>query len=237
MGNEVKRIDFRAAMERTNEVLTFRDGLKRERPVYSEEDCQQLLMSIGRRYVPGFTIDKDNAFAYENIRRWADNRDFQCLDPITGATIQGNTKLGLYICGPTGSGKSALVDIIRTYIKVLGYRVIHNTQPSQMQWTPRRADEICNEFLATGDMAPYISENILCIDDAGTEPSETLYMGNRVQVIKAILEARGDRPNKITIITSNTKVSQEIYGDRVASRLCNMCNYFELVHPDWRKAR
>lgn len=230
------QIDFEALVKRAEEVLAFRDGLLRQTPRFPDDQCAVVLQTTGEHYMKGFTIDDGNRFAYENIRRWADGTPFRCTDPMTGREIDGDIKRGLYICGPTGSGKSALVDIIRFYCKILNYKTRYNGQDEVLAWTPKRADVICNEFLATGDLAPYIEPRILCIDDAGTEPTETLYMGNRVQVIKSILEARADMPSKMTIVTSNYKVAEEHYGDRVASRLCNMCNYFELIHTDWRKA-
>lgn len=231
------QIDFDALMKRAQEVLAFRDGILRQKPRFPDDQCALVLETIGKRYMAGFTIDAGNRFAYDNIRRWADGGPFRCIDPMTGVGREGDSKKGIYICGPTGSGKTALVDIIRFYCKVLGYKTRYNGQDELLAWMPKRADVICNEFLATGDLAPYIDQRILCIDDAGTEPTETLYMGNRVQVIKSILEARADMPSKMTIVTSNYKISEAHYGDRVASRLCDMCNYFELVHDDWRKAR
>jgi len=66
-----------------------------------------------------------------------------------------------------------------------------------------------------------------------------LYMGNRINVMRRILEYRGDQSDQITLITSNlpynSKKFVELYGDRVASRLNEMCNYFEITGKDRRK--
>ena len=81
--------------------------------------------------------------------------------------------------------------------------------------------------------------NIIGFQDLGSEPIESLYMGNRINVMRRILEYRGDQSDQITLITSNlpynSKKFVELYGDRVASRLNEMCNYFEITGKDRRK--
>ncbi len=53
------------------------------------------------------------------------------------------------------------------------------------------------------------------------------------------LEYRGDRTDQLTLITSNLPMNHkrfvERYDDRVASRLNEMCNYFEIKGKDRRK--
>jgi len=81
----------------------------------------------------------------------------------------------------------------------------------------------------------------MAFQDLGSEPMESLYMGNRLNVMRQILENRGDRTDVITLITSNLPINcQEftsMYGDRVASRLLEMCNYFEIKGTDRRKLK
>jgi DNA replication protein DnaC len=79
---------------------------------------------------------------------------------------------------------------------------------------------------------------ILCNQDLGAELKESLHMGNRINVLKQLIEYRGDRQDLITLITSNYPIDSEFisvkYGDRVVSRLIEMCNYFELKGKDRR---
>ena len=60
-----------------------------------------------------------------------------------------------------------------------------------------------------------------------------------MNVLRAILEYRGDRSDQITLISSNIPMEHKMftdkYGDRVASRMREMCNYFELTGQDRRK--
>ena len=64
-------------------------------------------------------------------------------------------------------------------------------------------------------------------------------MGNRINVLRQILEYRGDQTDKITLITSNLPMNHkrfiDRYEDRVSSRLNEMCNYFEIKGKDRRK--
>jgi hypothetical protein len=77
------------------------------------------------------------------------------------------------------------------------------------------------------------------IQARGSEPRESLYMGNRLSVIGSLIESRGDRTDLLTLISSNYplghKALEELYGSRVVSRLAAMCNYFEIRGEDRRK--
>jgi DNA replication protein DnaC len=64
-------------------------------------------------------------------------------------------------------------------------------------------------------------------------------MGNRLQPAQQVIEYRGDAGGVITLFSSNLPMSHTMlvdrYGDRVASRLREMCNYIELNGRDRRK--
>lgn len=231
-----KRLDFAKAMENVRRNIEYHSierwaGLQE----FDEEDLHRLMVAIGEKIVPGFTIDDANSEVYENVRKWADARPFMCLNPNSpNVTIPGDPKKGLYICGPTGSGKSVLVSVIRTYLASLYAKIRIGEQVEPLTWESRRADEICVEYAKSGDLTQFLTARVLCIHDIGSEQKETLYMGNRVEVIRTILEYRGDRTNLMTILTSNDRIVDTRYGERVTSRLCEMCNYFELVGKDRR---
>ena len=95
---------------------------------------------------------------------------------------------------------------------------------------------ICDAYARAGSLVYYQSMRIIGIQDLGSEPRETLYMGNRKEVMREFLELRGDTPGRLTIITSNFNYAtiRKAYGDRVWSRLHQMCNYVELVGDDMR---
>ena len=89
-------------------------------------------------------------------------------------------------------------------------------------------------------MQEFKSCQILAIQDMGQEQEESLYMGNRVDAVRQLIEYRGDLDNQITLITSNLQMSgdrlMKRYGDRVASRLRQMCNNLVIKGKDRRKS-
>ena len=66
-------------------------------------------------------------------------------------------------------------------------------------------------------------------------------MGNRLDVVRYVIEYRGDMHAEMTFITSNLRMGGEIlkerYGDRVSSRLQEMCNYLVIKGKDRRKTQ
>lgn len=209
---------------------------------YRIEDAVALVEAIGKRRNPRFVIDDENRFAYENFIRWCHyDPAMQSIDPETGMPVQGRLDKGIYIAGNTGTGKSWCIEIMQMYCRVYGFKVLfpyeHNTVT--LSWKGVRADTICDTYTETGSFAKYKQQQILAIQDFGQEPQESLYMGNRIDVIRQLVEYRGDKADEITLITSNLKLGGDRllnrYGDRVVSRLHEMCNYFEIKGRDRRK--
>lgn len=203
----------------------------------------RVLEAIGKMRSPKFVIDEDNRFAYTNFIKWLrGDPTMQALDPNTGEVIQGDLTRGLYIAGNTGSGKSWCLEIMQEYAQVLRLPIEFSGEDDAkpLIWNACRADEICREWAESGDIQKYKTRPILAIQDFGQEPQETLYMGNRLNVLRQLIEYRGDQDGQLTLITSNLKLSgkklEERYSDRVQSRLFEMCNYFEIKGADRRKA-
>ncbi len=218
-------------------------GIERhEKTNYDIEHAMAIVEAIGKMRTPKFKIDDENRFAYENFIKWLHaDPTMHALDPSSGATISGNLKRGIYIAGNTGSGKSWCLEIMREYARAIGFPIKFKSEEKGrlLLWSIHRADELCREFAECGDIQQFKTRSILAIQDLGQEQQETLYMGNRMNVLKQILEYRGDQDGQLTLITSNLKLSgkklEERYGDRVQSRLFEMCNYFEIKGKDRRK--
>lgn len=208
------------------------------------DDALKVVEAIGKTRNPKFVIDDANRFVYTNFIKWLHGDiTMRAIDPTTGAIIAGDINKGIYIGGNTGTGKSWCVDIMREYSAAARffYRMPEGEHDNNypLTWQLLRAKDYCDEFATTGDIKRYTSRIVLAIQDLGTEPTETIYMGNRENVIRQMLEARGDMVNEITIITSNLKINGDTlvgtYGKRVASRLAEMCNYFTLRGEDRRR--
>lgn len=224
------------------QALGFFAGFERiPRLDYELGNALEAVTAIGKIRNPRFAIDEENRFAYENFIKWMHaDPTMQALDPLTGEVIAGDLKRGVYLAGNTGSGKSWCLDIMQVYAKIWGFE-IHlsgDKYPRPLYWATHRSDDICHEYATTGEAHSLKILPILGVHDFGQEPRETLYMGNRQNVLGQIIEARGDRSDLITLITSNLRISSDLlrssYGDRVQSRLIEMCNYLEIKGKDRR---
>ena len=214
------------------------------RYVYADYDMQESLAiveAIGKSRNPAFVIDDENRFTYENMIRWCHcDTKMQAIDPVTKKVIPGGLKKGIYIAGNTGTGKSWCLEVMAAYAMAFGFVItLGETEKRMLYWDNVRADDICEEYAANGTFQNYKTRNIYGIQDLGSEPAESVYMGNRIEVLRQLLEYRGDRTDQVTLFTSNLPMNHKIlvdrYGDRVSSRLSAMCNYFEIRGKDRRK--
>ena len=203
--------------------LIGRPRVQRPEQEYSSEDALRLAAEIGRQMCAGFVLDEDNRPAYEMIAAWLVNEPKPKLSPFKG----------IYLQGATGTGKTICLDIFRIVARYLQVEVNGET----MRWQSVSTAEVCDTYLETGSTEQYRSATVVCFQDLGGEPTEVLYMGNRRNVMRQILEARGDRPDFLTLITSNIPADKlgSYYGDRVASRIKQMCNIITMGGADRRK--
>lgn len=213
-------------------------------PVTGEEieDCMALVEEIGRRHCEDFVIDDNNRFVFEQIVRWILADPKAQAHDINGNIIPADLTKGLYVAGRTGTGKSLLLSIFSIFTKILLVKYVASAKEQSLDFNFYRADLICDEYAKEGDLQKFKQMPILCIEDLGCEEPETLFMGNRKNVLRSILEARGDRRNVLTFATSNIRIDRlgknkegrELYGDRVQSRAFEMWNYYILGGKDRR---
>lgn len=204
-------------------------------------EMMDIVEQIGKKIVNGFVIDNENRQVYEGVLKWLFGLPFKCIDPDTNKLIEGNHYKGIYIAGNTGSGKSILLTIMAAISHHYGIIYEFDGENMPLTWADTRSDELCNEFIMQGAEILHKAQNInvLCLNDFGSETPEQMYMGNRVNIIRQIVESRADKIGQFTLFSSNLPINDESieakYGTRVASRLRQMCNYFILAGTDRRK--
>ena len=226
-------------------ILDRRNIVPFVRYQYELPDAGQVFKAIGEQLCGGkFEVNENNAFVYNNCLNWLLGAKFKCLNPNNpDEQIDGNINKGLYIAGPCGTGKSVLLRILAALSNYMNIEYEADRRKIKLVWAENRADDICNNVTTSGfeSVARLRNLDVLNINDFGSGQAEQVYMGNRVNAIRLIIESRGDSYGKFTLITSNFPMNNEIikqqYGNRVASRLVEMCNYFELTGEDWRKKR
>ena len=233
-------INMSAILGRIKERGLFQAITRQQYLPYDMNIALQVVDAIGKDRNAKFQIDDENRFTYENMIRWVHgDPEMKCLDPETKKIIPGRLTAGIFIGGKTGSGKSWALEIMSAYCLIDNVQITVGETQRCLYWGNVRTDVICDEYTTDGSFDRFKKMSIIGIQDLGAEPGESLYMGNRVSVMRQILEYRGDFTDKMTLITSNLpmnhKALAERYGDRVTSRLNEMCNYFEILGKDRRK--
>lgn len=239
-------VDFNQILNRVKERRTL-TGVARLQPLDVDIDVALKVMElIGRERNPKFVIDQHNRWAYTQLIKWLyGDETMQGADPEAAAAgqlkvVPGCLTSGLYIAGKTGTGKSWAMELLRIFADIDCPKVQLGDMTQRIVYNSYRAEDIWEECVATDTgLSKYKSMPILCIQDLGSEPvSDAVRMGTRREPLRQILEARGDRNDLITLVTSNFGIcSPEIekrYTDRVVSRLRGMCNMLVINGPDRR---
>lgn len=140
----------------------------------------------------------------------------------------------LYLCGNTGSGKSTTMKTLHTLLEIEEMKYWKNNIERSFVFKFISANQIVELFADNGfeGIANLININSLCIDDVGSE-NEVNYFGNKLCVVSHLIERRYDK-NLFTHFTSNFKIKDLKYGERVVSRLCEMSNEIVLAGSDFR---
>lgn len=171
------------------------------------------------------------------------NATKETIDPQIWGNIQEifeNEELGLYIYGKVGTGKTHLLHVIQKEIektfKGKSTQIISTPdlflriKSTFSETKTEKEEDIIKEL--SGSYMPYDrSIKILLLDDMGIEkPSEW-----GIQTLYSIIDKRYQECRK-TFFTSNLSLDElsEKLGDRIPSRIAEMCKIIELKGKDRR---
>ena len=130
----------------------------------------------------------------------------------------GNGKFGLLLYGTVGSGKTTLAKAICNIM----YRLSALNLAKSIADDPTYFNKLKNQEL-------------LFIDDVGTEPASVKSWGNEFSPVTELIYARYDR-QLFTIATSN--LADEEFGDRYGERIADrMEEMFERLHYSQKSYR
>ncbi len=221
-------------------------GVKRSNgfsmPPESEQKVYNYITEIGRRFDENFVLDDDNRWAYTQFAKWIIADETMQAQNATGDIIDGDLTKGIYIAGHTGTGKSLAMEVMRIFSDIKRTMLYAAGDWRPVVWrTDITAATIWDEAANDGkSLQRYTKTGILCIQDLGAEPDyDAVFMGARRQPLRQLLEARGDRRDLVTLITSNYDYDDPTimrrYGERVVSRLHRMCNLLFINGKDRRR--
>lgn len=209
-------------------------------------------ISIGGKNAQDFVINESNLPIIQNLIKWVmGDNTVSAIDPNNPMSDEPNgpasASKGIYIAGPTGTGKTTLIDVLIAYIRLKKICVWRSSERDGVIKVPLiikkiSASQITNQYVTSGYLEPIFDLPFLYIDDLGSEVLSSKYMGTEKNVLKELIEYRGDHRELITIFTSNYTYSAKtfassLYGDRAQSRLFEMCNLYHLIGQDFRKSK
>jgi DNA replication protein DnaC len=206
--------------------MTF--GIKRTKFDYDLEVALDFIRAIGKSIEPGYILTPDIKGLYIKLIQYIYADDH----------FQGDLTKGLLLQGPTGTGKTLAMEIMSNYLKLEKIRILMNGKVNMMVFSVTNVNDIVNTYPEHGfdGIQQYINRNIICLDDIGTEFGEVKYYGNSLDVLDYVISERYNK-RKLTFATTNFPPNklEEIYSDRIFSRMCAMFNFIPVMGNDFRR--
>ncbi len=173
---------------------------------------------------PSFSVDENNKSLMNELFLY-----------MSGFSSKLDSNKGLWLHGAIGTGKSTIIQILRTYDFQVNYK--REEFDSSGGFGIISASMVSNQFARNGldGIDRYGSNNghpnTWSFDEVGREPNPTKYYGTEMNVMQFIFQIRYDYRNQcLTHVTTNLKPEDIIvkYGDYIADRVNEMFNVIEI---------
>jgi DNA replication protein DnaC len=152
----------------------------------------------------------------------------------TGEVADGK---GFCIQGETGCGKTARLMLMSSWLSIRMVTAREMVERIRQDNTPMLLKEIARTDVCRLDVVPDRYYDI-AIDDLGFEAERSSTYGNVRDIMEDVLTERYKVfPRWKTHITTNLTGQQLLqrYGDRIYSRLCEMCHFVTMGNGDRRR--
>lgn len=204
-------------------------------------DFEDLFLINADHLVTNYEITRDIKEILINVYNQITGNSFLKMDPGTGRYIEASEadrQKGLYIAGPTGTGKTTFCKILFSTLSNCVLKFRYSDKIYQFNTICTTELLINKEYMKTGDFY-FMNRSSLFIDDIG-QSKEVSYMGNRLYPLKEIVTERYDNLKyTFTSFTSNYPINHRAltdqYGERVADRIQAMCNYYIINSKNFRR--
>lgn len=145
-----------------------------------------------------------------------------------------SVKDNLYLCGPTGSGKSHLAAVAarRSFIRI-GPEWMDRVRTYTPMQISRLMRSCSDAQIEQKEINNFIGIETLVLEDLGAQ-KDTEFI---VSILYEIINGRYQNSLGGLIVTSNLTLgdlAQKMGDDRIPSRLSQMCAIFNLAEPDHR---
>ena len=153
---------------------------------------------------------------------------------LSAFLTQENSKFGVVLAGGCGNGKTTIIKALQSLVNVL-----HIPNPyTDKEYVMRIID--AKSMVATcksnyEDWKRLMHQDLLAIDDLGTEPREVMDYGNIINPTVDILTRRYEN-QLFTIISTNLTPPQisQVYGERIADRMREMMEIIPFTNSSYR---
>lgn len=197
--------------------------------------------STGRFKIDRWSEENVKGFLYLAYKKNVEDRKSKFIeDEHTMAKIAkaaqwltGDYKPGLLIYGGVGNGKTTLAKAICETIGILYDSAYSNERKGVYRIS---ALEVAKCASDPESFTRLRNQEMLFIDDVGTEPASVKSWGNEISPVTELLYSRYDR-QLFTIMTSNLddKKLEDRYGLRIADRMNEMFDRLYFTRETYRK--
>ena len=156
------------------------------------------------------------------------------LTHLSSFLTQESSKFGIVLTGGCGNGKTTIIKALQNLINTLRIPNSYNGKEYAMRIIDAKSMvTTCKSNYE--DWKRLMYQDLLAIDDLGTEPREVMDYGNIINPTVDILTRRYEN-QLFTIISTNLTPPDfsQVYGERIADRMREMMEIIPFTNTSYR---